>query len=109
MSDDEYLGAGKLIVFSTGEYSDYGYRGMFVTLRPLLRSQLREIGEEVEAHWKRLDAEQDAWTKESGLEYPILPGKHELFQTRLIEAGMLLVIDYNEMHIGSYSELDLSL
>ena len=113
---DVYLAAGKLIVFSTGSYSDYGYRGMFVTLQPLLKSKLREVEEDTEREYKRLDAENDAareaWAsadhdKRGG--YPSMPSLEELFQTNLIKAGLLMVIDYNELHIGEYGSLSLSL
>lgn len=111
MSDqnDVYLAAGKIVVFSTGEYSDYGYRGMYVTLRPLLRSRLREIADETEAEWKEIDAAQDAWTPESGKPYPQGVSVHEIWETNLIKDGLLMVIDYDEMHVGGYSELVLGI
>ena len=38
-----FLRAGVLVVFSTGEYSDYSYNGMFLAMRDLTREDLRAI------------------------------------------------------------------
>lgn len=110
--NDVYLAAGKIIVFSSGEYSDYGYSGMYVTLRPLLRSHLNDIAKQTAAEGAALEAELDTYHNTPVAErgpYPGYPNLHEMFQSRLIALGLLMVIDYAELHAGSYGRLEVSL
>lgn len=107
MADDMTIRAGSLLCFSTGEYSDYGYRGHFVALEDITRERMKEIGKIVKSAEGEIDAAQDAWTKDSGEEYPVSAGPHEGFIAEMIRAGLLLTITCNEIHIGSYGELEI--
>lgn len=122
--DDVYLAAGQLLVLSRGEYSDYGYTGVFVTLEALSRSALQELRDEVVAQYNAeeaaTEAAYEAWDK---LRRESPPGtdvgkgpsswysgdKREMFIAAMIRKGWLLSVTYTELHIGSYGDLDLAL
>lgn len=105
MSDDMTIPAGSLICFSTGEYSDYGYAGHFVTLKDVTRERLtaaRILAQQ------RIDEATAEWTEESGEEpHPSWLDIHEVFIAELIRAGLLMAVNCHEMHIGSYGRLEL--
>lgn len=98
--------AGTLICFSSGEYSDYGYCGHFVTLQELTNDGLAEAKEKAEAAFAENDAKQDAWTRESGEPYPQSISKQEAFIAALIRSGHLLSLAVWEIHLGSYGDLE---
>jgi len=114
--NDIYVHAGGLLMFSSGEYSDYGTMGgCFVALEPLTRTRLREIAEQVTSEQGASEAAYDdavaRWrttgTKPDG--YPGYPDPHGMFIAALIRAGLLLAVTYTELHVGYYSRLELSL
>lgn len=94
-SEKDYNGipveAGKLICFSSGEYSDYGYNGHFLTLEPLTRPMVEEVKVECEA--KAIS--------ENGDKY----GAREFFIPSLIKRGLIMVVDCQEIHLGEYGDL----
>ena len=119
---DPYIAAGHLLVFSTGEYSDYTYAGVFVTLEPLYRSALQELRDQVNSDYDREEAELEAayevWNNirkaaVSGTDVGMAPpswmgsDKREFFIAAMIRKGWLLAITYTELHTGSYGDLDL--
>lgn len=76
------LKRGKLIVFSSGAYSDYSYLGnAFVVLQDVSEEQLREVEKE---------------TKEADNEY--YPA--ETFIALCIKKGWLLEVELKEIHLG---------
>ena len=81
------LKAGKMVIFSQGEYSDYCYMGAFVALKDLSENQLRKMVE------------------------PLKKGEYQdnldEVVALLIREGFLLELDYTEIHVGSYSTIDL--
>lgn len=80
-------------MFSSGEYSDYGYMGAFVALQDVTHEQMKEI--EGMTSQKADEAEDDnEWSC-----------RHSMFQAALIRNGWLAVIDLHEIHIGSYGDL----
>jgi hypothetical protein len=91
------LKAGQLVVFSTGEYSDYGYRGSYVVLRDVPATEMVEIADQVRAEVKA-EEEKTGWSD----------GVHQKFQAALIRRACLADINLREIHLGSYGELDLS-
>lgn len=97
MGDNRYNGipveAGKLIVFSSGEYSDYGYDGHFLTLEPLTRPMIEEVKTECEAKA----------VKEYGDKY----GARDHFIPALIKRGLIMTVDCQEIHLGEYGELSV--
>ncbi len=93
--------AGKLIVFSRGEYSDYGYRGAFVALVHITPDMFMEAAEAAKAK-AREENDKDSWSE--GSEY----GADDKFIPELVRRGWLLDVEYREIHTGSYGELDLT-
>lgn len=91
------LKAGKLYVFSTGEYSDYSYCGAYVALQDVTEEKIDEIVASIN---ERKEKEEDelGWC-----EFDV----HEAFQAALIREGYIACIDLHEIHIGSYGTLDL--
>lgn len=89
--------AGELICFSSGEYSDYSYRGHFVGLQDVQQDDMNELVESVKEDFAKLEEE------------PSYYGDiRELFTSACIKRGWLLCIDCREIHIGSYGELELA-
>lgn len=93
MADNRHNGipveAGKLICFSTGEYSDYSYDGHFLTLEPLTRPVVEEIADICRAR----ALEENRYDPKG------------YFIPELIKRGLIMVVDCQEIHIGSYGEL----
>lgn len=112
---DLYLAAGKLLMFSSGSYSDYHTMGCFVALEDLTRSRLQELAEATSSEWNAADAAHDAasdaWEAAGRPgDYPTGPGDvRQYFVAACIRAGLLLSVDYTELNIGDYSDLSLSL
>lgn len=86
MGQNLYLKAGELIVFSEGEYSDYGYRGQYVALQNVSEEQLKEVGDKA---------------NEEGY------GAVDRFISMCIREGWLADINMREIHLGSYGDLIL--
>lgn len=107
--NDRTIPAGSLICFSTGEYSDYGYRGHFVTLMNLTPEAVSDARDAANEAFNKNDAEQDAWKRESGTPYPASISRQEAFIAALIRAGFLMALTVRELHLGSYGDLDVYL
>jgi hypothetical protein len=95
MSDKEalYINAGKIVMFTSGQYSDYSLHGMYVGLQDVTFEQARETATEVDAAADKID-EGDGWSD-----------RHMMYQAALISKGYLMEVDYTERWIGSYSDL----
>lgn len=121
---DLYVPAGHLLMTSSGEYSDYHTGGCFVTLGPLYRSKLQELRGQIVAEFDREEAKVEAAYEEWEARRKAAPpntdvgtapqswtnlDKREMFIAAMIRNGWLLAVTHTEMHIGSYSDLDLSL
>ena len=102
--------AGTLICFSSGEYSDYGYNGHFVVLEALNKGKINAAIEAVNSRLEAYEEKYEAW-RDSGMQGrpPESMDKQESFIAHLIKEGLLLSINVHEIHIGSYSELDIRL
>lgn len=101
-----YIDVGRLLQFSTGSYSDYSVGAIYVTLRPILYSDLEAAKAEAESRQAENKAEWGAWyAGASGR--PHLFQIHESFQTALIERGFLMIVDCAECHIGDYGRLEI--
>ncbi len=85
------LKAGRLVTFSCGEYSDYSYQGTYVPLRDVSKDQMQEFCDSIKS--------------ESDEDYSCDP--HSMFIAKLISEGCLVVVDMQEIHIGSYGDLEL--
>ena len=113
MTNSTTITAGSLFCFSTGEYSDYDYKGHFVALEDVTRERLLEIGEEVKAQHKHLDALENEWLalpiSERVGACPWAGGIHEMFIAAVIKAGLVLAVTCSELHIGSYGELEIAI
>lgn len=86
------LKAGELIVFSEGEYSDYGYQGAFVVLKDAKSDDLLAMAREIQA---KEDEELD-WAR-----------KPDIFVSAVIREGYLAAIDLREIHLGAYGDLTI--
>lgn len=112
---ETYINAGGLLMFSSGEYSDYGTDGCFVALETLTRTMLRELAEQVTADHKRAveqhDVDSAAWEASGRVgEHPSWPEDPQgMFVSASIRKGWLLALTYTNLHIGSYGRVELSL
>lgn len=100
--------AGKLIAFSEGEYSDYGLTGHFVTLEDI--TEAIAVSAQKDAEKIRQDSrdEYKKWDDGGRVgEYPGTLGIHEAFISALIRKGILMSVEVNERHLGSYGELEI--
>ena len=88
------LKAGSLVTFSSGEYSDYGYRGTYVALQDVSFEEMMEVVEFVKSKAEKED--------------PDYPNAQPLFEPELIRRGWLLSVPMHEIHIGGYNSLELS-
>lgn len=84
--------AGSLIVFTTGEYSDYSFIDHFLVLQDIPKEKIAEIEREVR--------KREAQSKEALNPYVV-------FISLLIREGFLLSISVTEYHLGSYGKLEL--
>lgn len=82
--------AGKAIAFSTGEYSDFCYRGVVVTLK---ECDLFKLGQEFKAE-KEKENDND-WVEPQG------------FPSWLVANGHAFPAEIQEVHCGSYGEFEL--
>jgi hypothetical protein len=97
MSDKEalYINAGKIVVFTSGQYSDYSLHGMFVGLQDVTFEQAQETATEVNAAADVID-EDGGWAD-----------KTMMYQATLISKGYLMEVDYVNRWIGSYGDLEV--
>lgn len=113
-SEKTDIHAGSLIVFSTGEYSDYGYEGHYVALETIPRSLMAEIAEETKREYKAAEeAEMRGWDEYHKSSDPDRPRPeyvgsiHNYFVGKMIRSGLLLSLTVTQIHIGSYGELEI--
>lgn len=113
--DDVYINAGGLLMFSSGEYSDYGTGGCFVALETLTRTMLREVAEQATSDHAAADAAHDLameafYASDRTGEAPSWPEDPQgMFVSACIRKGWLMAVTYTELHIGSYNRVELSL
>lgn len=114
MTDDLYLKAGRLVMFETGEYSDRSINGLFLAMRDLSRADVVELADAYKAVHEQMTSESDAafeaWYKhpEPRPDAPTHPPDLQYgFVDHLISKGYLMIVDYDEHHIGSYGELEI--
>lgn len=88
------LKAGSLIVFSEGQYSDYGYRGAYVVLCDVSEAMMKDAVRVTKLQASQLD---DSF------------GSISRFEPELIRRGWLATIDLREIYLGSYGELKVEL
>ena len=102
------LKAGKLHLFTAGEYSDYRPTGSYVALCDLTVDQMKAIV-------VQLKAENAEYINKENLAHPKYPRSPTSFYdasatlvAALIKLGLLLEVSVAEVHVGSYSELNPS-
>jgi hypothetical protein len=81
---------GSILIFSTGEYSDYGLSGFVVTLK---ECDLRKLAAEYRDNYEP----EDKWDKP----------RPEGFAGWLIAKGYAMPVEASEVHLGSYGDFDL--
>jgi hypothetical protein len=84
MAQNVELNAGELVVFTQGEYSDYGFSGHFVALRDVSADEMEALAV-----------------------YGFYHASNS-FLARAIQQGWLLSVNVREIHYGSYGDLNLS-
>lgn len=99
--------AGQLIVFSRGQYSDFGYNGHFVALENINRAQVNHVKRLVEEKNEKREAEIEEWMKTREGPWPDSVDKYEAFIAEMIRSGFLVSIDVRELYLGSYDDLEL--
>ena len=106
MSDETRAKAGRLIYFTSGEYSDYQVLGTFVVLQDITGKDIEKVRE---VFWDAVDAgEVKNSTRETlSRNSPYSLGATEMawFIPSLIKMGFLASVEMTEVHIGSYGEL----
>ena len=85
--------AGRLVVFSEGCYSDYGYLGKYVALQDITLAVLKDAIKDLH------DAEVAKPTQGWGNAWD--RAKNQL-QAELIRRGYLLEVDMAEIYLGDY-------
>jgi len=83
--------AGTLVVFSEGEYSDYGYRGHFVVLQDMNIYNMMEAA-------ARAAVTGSGYSKSDRAKNGII--------SELIRDGFLLEVNVTEIYTGSYGMID---
>lgn len=83
------LRRGNVFVLSSGEYSDYGYEGILVAIKDF------NIRDEAEK-FKATLTEETKWDQ------------HRAFPGYLVSQHLAMPVDYREIHLGYYGELDPS-
>ena len=97
MSTDNYLNAGQLVHFTSGEYSDYQIKDTFLVLRDLSTADVKSLADVIRAHAKA-EEKKVGW-------YHGEP--QEEFLSALLRDGYLLSINCTEKHLGCYGELEV--
>lgn len=92
--------AGKLFCVSSGEYSDYGYGGHYLALVEITYPMFMEVVNELKAI--------EAAAREKTGYSPYDSVAQYNFMAAIVKRGWVMDIDVQEIHIGSYSELDLA-
>ncbi len=88
--------AGSLVVFSSGEYSDFGYNGHFVVLQRLTLADMQAATARYLASLKAGDATYNYFARPSC----------ETMTAELIRAGFLLPLQCTEIFTGDYGLAD---
>lgn len=94
--------AGKIVVFSRGEYSDYGYSGIFLALVHITEEMFSDAVDAAKAK-ARAENAKETWS-DGNDDY----GADGYFIPELIRRGWVMDLEYREIHTGSYGELGLS-
>lgn len=97
MTTDNYLNAGQLVHFTSGEYSDYQIKDTFLALRDLSTDDAKSLAGGIRAH-AEAEEEKVGW---------YLGKPQEEFLSALLRDGYLLSINCIEKHLGSYGELEV--
>lgn len=92
------IAAGELFCLSSGDYSDYGYKGHFIALRAISEAEMRKFEQDAK---ERMEADQNAAE-------PEWYDARDLFIAALIASGAVMSLPIREIHIGSYGSVDLT-
>ena len=111
MTQNLEVKAGRLFCFSSGEYSDYGYRGHYLALRDIDRDFFHSVIEGLKDDFKKKGVpctyteertaykDADSYEIESAIERFFLPA--------IIRSGAVMEIDVQEIYLGSYGQIEL--
>lgn len=94
--------AGKIVVFSRGEYSDYGYIGIFLALEHIAEKMFSDAVDAAKAK-ARAENAKETWS-DGDDDY----GADGYFLPEMVRRGWLMDLEYREIHTGSYGDLGLS-
>ena len=97
MSTDNYFNAGQLVYFTSGEYSDYQIKDIFLALRDLSTADVQSLASGIRAHAKAEEKKVGWYNGEP----------QEEFLSALLRDGYLLSINCTEKHLSSYGELEV--
>ena len=105
---DNYLTAGNLVTFTSGEYSDYSMHGTFVALETVTWAAAKELADRLIAKEKKACGEID-WLNANTQDVIALDvgNLQENFQVALVRKGWLLEVKSTERHLGYHGELEL--
>lgn len=111
MAQNLQVKAGRLFCFSSGEYSDYGYQGHYLALQDIDKDFFDGVIERIEADLKK-NGVPDQFTQEkieyyAADDYEISSAIERAFLPAIIRSGAVMEIDVQEIHIGSYGQIEL--
>lgn len=92
-----YLNAGKLVLFSSGEYSDYSFGSCYVATKTVSFDDVQKIADDINEK-KKSGERKVGWYEGCA---------HTEFIMQLIENGWMIEVDITERHIGSYGSLEV--
>lgn len=90
MPEKPLFRAAHPILFTEGEYSDYGHVGLFVALTDLTATMLNEAREV-----SQNEKDDDNWFDD-----------RERFIAEIIRRGWVMAVTVDEHHLGSYGECE---
>ena len=107
MTSDTIVQAGILFCFSEGEYSDYGYVGHFLALETITKKTFEQAKERCMVRIKKGEGSVYGAPTDPGDEHDVNMAIRSLFLPELTRMGVLMDIDCEEVHLGSYGRLEL--
>jgi hypothetical protein len=94
---------GTVVAFSSGEYSDYHYKGMFVVLKDFTEEVKISIVDKLTKDWNIREGQ----NLEDDLSYDLDDYLTSSFLGEAVRQGYLLDLDYTVYHLDNYGDFRL--
>lgn len=100
MSDEIFdIKAGTVVVFTSGEYFDFGINAILVAVEDISHATIKEIADGARAEAVKANAE---WSDYS------ISGSSDNFIPALIKRGSLVAVNTREIWLGGYGDLEIA-